>query len=224
MIELVAASRRTEREFWTQAALGLSLRRLQHDRRLSARLYFENARGLPDVYNERIRGTDSAEILVFVHDDVWIDDCFFADRLLEGLQAYDVLGVAGNRRRVPRQPAWVFVDEQFTWDQPTNLSGRVSHGANYCGQIAWFGNVPAECELLDGLLLASRKEVLLSRQVTFDSRFAFHFYDLDFCRLARDRQLRLGTWPIGLTHESSGAFGSANWKLAYQLYLQKWGS
>ena len=42
-----------------------------------------------------------------VHDDdVWIDDIFFSQRISEGLQTFDAIGVAGNRRRVRNQPAW----------------------------------------------------------------------------------------------------------------------
>jgi hypothetical protein len=44
----------------------------------------------------------------------------------------------------------------------------------------------AEC-VLDGLLLAARSETLLSNQLTFDERFDFHFYNMDFCRQAEEK-------------------------------------
>ena len=56
----------------------------------------------------------------------------------------------------------------------------------------------------------------------FDERFPFHFYDLDFCRSARANGLRLGTWPITLTHQSGGRFGIPEWRKAYADYLNKW--
>jgi GT2 family glycosyltransferase len=83
--------------------------------------------------------------------------------------------------------------------------------------------VPADCELLDGVFLAARKSALTAKGVLFDPRFDFHFYDMDFCRSARQRGLRLGTWPIGLTHQSGGAFGTEKWNDKYQAYLKKWG-
>src|SRR5262250_1136978 len=116
MIEIVSATRLGESDFWEKAPLGLSLRRLVNDIRLVPRLAFANSRGLPEIFNARILAQDSAEILVFVHDDVWIDDYFLADRVLEGCQAFDVIGVAGNRRRVRNQPGWAFVDCKFAWD------------------------------------------------------------------------------------------------------------
>jgi len=223
MIEIVTATRWSETEFWNGSALGISLRRLGQGAGLVPRLSFVNQRGLPEIFNARISAPDSPEFLVFVHDDVWIDDFFFAERIVEGLEAYDVIGVAGNRRRVEHQPAWLFVDSKFTWDKE-NLSGRVGHGQNPFGQISSFGEVPAECELLDGVFLAAKKSALTSRGVLFDPRFAFHFYDMDFCRSARKSGLRLGTWPICLTHQSGGAFGTDGWAEGYRRYIDKWKS
>ena len=134
MIEIVSASRLGQSEFAAKAALGLSLRRLEFDNRLRASIAFANRAGLPDIFNSRIRAADAAEILAFMHDDVWIDDHFFADRVIEGLQHYDVIGAAGNRRRVPGQPAWAFVDSKLTWDERANLSGSVAHGQQPFGR------------------------------------------------------------------------------------------
>src|SRR5674476_443764 len=94
----------------------------------------------------------------------------------------------------------------------SNLSGRVAHGKNAFGPVSDFGPVPAECELLDGVFLATKKSHLKQNNVRFDAQFDFHFYDMDFCRSARKSGLRLGTWPIHLTHQSGGAFGSQSWK------------
>jgi len=58
--------------------------------------------------------------------------------------------------------------------------------------------------------------------VLFDPRFDFHFYDMDFCRTARKAGLRLGTWPICLTHQSGGNFASDAWKEKCRLYREKW--
>jgi len=123
MIKIITATRLSENEFWDNSALGLSLRRLEYDDRWIPRVAFENRRGLSDIYNARILAEASDDILVFIHDDVWIDDYFFVDRIIEGLQVYDVLGVAGNRRKVPFQPAWPFINTSFTWDDKVNLTG-----------------------------------------------------------------------------------------------------
>jgi hypothetical protein len=221
---IVSATQRTEADFWESSALGRSLpHHLKHDARLAVNVAFENARGLPEIYNRAIDQAEDDEVLVFMHDDVWIDETdAFADILFDGLTHFDVIGVAGNRRRLPKQPAWAFIDEKFTRDNPEHLSGRIAHGKNAFGEVTYFGSMPADCELLDGVFIATQKDRLSKKNIRFDSQFDFHFYDLDFCRSARKAGLKLGTWPIKLTHQSPGNYRSTHWREKSQLYLKKW--
>ncbi|MCA3364009.1 MAG: hypothetical protein INF79_00140 [Roseomonas sp.] len=163
--------------------------------------------------------------MVFIHDDVWLDDYFFADRIIAGLQNFDILGIAGNRRRLPRQPSWAFTGQmldKFVWDEHENLAGAVAHGSAPFGPVTTYGSTPAACELLDGVLLAARRDTLRAKGVRFDPRFDFHFYDMDFCRSARAAGLVLGCDAVALTHLSQDAFGSEDWQRNYALYLEKW--
>jgi hypothetical protein len=66
--------------------------------------------------------------LLFIHDDVWIDDYFLADRIIAGLSCYDLIGVAGNRRLPNKHVGWLMKNERFEWDQSENRSGAVAHG------------------------------------------------------------------------------------------------
>ncbi|HSH71491.1 MAG TPA: tetratricopeptide repeat protein [Methylophilaceae bacterium] len=226
-LEIVSATRMSEQQFWNESALGQSLQRFKDDARISASIAFENTRGLPEVFNERIDQAQDDAVLIFMHDDVWIDEPNFLDAILAGLEHFDVLGVAGNRRRVANQPSWNFTDIQFNWDTGAHLSGRVGHGQDAGGRVLDFGPTPNECELLDGVFLAVRAgslkpSSLREQAVQFDPQFDFHFYDMDFCRSARNAGLTLGTWPIRLTHQSEGAFGSQLWRQKYARYLDKW--
>ncbi|MDQ0044931.1 glycosyltransferase [Variovorax boronicumulans] len=223
MIDIVSATRLPEAEFWANSALGQSLRRLSFDGRLRPRVSFENRRGLPDVFNSALTAADANDMLVFVHDDVWLEDFFLVNRISEGLRAYDVIGLAGNRRLPKHHVSWNYVDTNLTWDDLANLSGIIAHGLQPFGNIDCMGSVPADCELLDGVFLAANRHTLLAKSVQFDPRFDFHFYDIDFCRTARQQGLRLGTWPISITHQSDGAFGDAHWRKLYEVYAQKWG-
>lgn len=221
-VVIESATQRTEADFWEHSALGRSLpHHLKHDARLSVNIAFENTCGLPEIYNRAIDQAEDDDGLVFIHDDVWIDETdAFADILFEGLTHFDVIGVAGNRRRLPKQTAWDFLDSKLTRDNPEHLSGRIAHGKNAFGEVTYFGSMPASCELLDGVFLATQKNRL--KAVRFDPQFDFHFYDLDFCRTARKSSLKLGTWPIKLTHQSHGAYHSEHWRRKSQLYLKKW--
>jgi GT2 family glycosyltransferase len=222
LIEIVSATRMPQAQFWAQSALGQSLRRMGFDKRFVTSIAFNNSLGLPDIYNRRIEAQSKTDALVFVHDDVWLEDYFFADRVIDGLSEFDAIGVAGNTRLLDAQPAWCFVDDAFTWDDKANLSGYVGHGKTPFGSVATFGAVPAACELLDGVLIAAKKSSLNGARVTFDSLFRFHFYDMDFCRSARKAGLSLGTWPMAITHQSGGAFGTPAWKEALGIYRKKW--
>ena len=224
--QFVSATRRTESEFWAQTALGQSLRRLNATSTAIANIRFGNTDGLPLVYNAAIGAAPSDDTaLIFLHDDIWLDDFFIGHRIVEGLSQFDVLGVAGNRRLTPGQPAWAFreiKEGRFQWDDPQYLSGCVAHGAHPFGSIGVFGPTPAACELLDGVLLAARRGALNRAGVRFNTAFDFHFYDMDFCRSARQAGLRLGTWPLALTHQSGGAFGTPQWQKGYATYLSIW--
>ena len=221
-IEIVSATRLGEAEFNEKSALGQSLARLRQDSRIHPRIAFNNSRGLPEIYNAALANPGNADLVVFIHDDVWIDQVNFADQVIEGLDRFDIIGVAGNRRCMQGQTSWLLVDGN--WDQLENLSGSVGHGEQAQGDITRFGPVPAVCQLLDGLFLASCRSTLNEARVRFDPQFGFHFYDMDFCRSARQRALSLGTWPIALTHQSPGEFAGPVWEAARQRYLNKWDS
>jgi len=219
-VVLISATRASQAEFAQTTWLGASLQRLVFDPRIRAQVAFGNKAGLPLVYNAGLATCQDDDIAVFLHDDVRLDDFHLADRLAEALQRYDIVGVAGNRRRQPGQPGWGFVNAQGQWDEAQYLAGCVAHGE--IGRVTRFGPSPADCELLDGLLLAAHVGRLRAAGVRFDTRFNFHLYDLDFCRAARAAGLRLGIWPLVLTHQSGGSFGTA-WRAALPLYFDKWG-
>lgn len=219
---IVSATRMDETTFWRDAALGRSLKRhMQQDARLVPKIYCDNRRGLSEIFNEAIEAAPENALLVLIHDDVWIDENTFVHSILQGLQHYDVIGVAGNRRCMPGQPAWSFVDDKFTWDVEENLSGLVAHGQHAFGPASEYGT-PGPCMLMDGVFKAMHKRVLLNTAARYDSTFDFEFYDLDFCRSATESGLKLGTWPVRLTHQSGGNFGKQRWRDKYQVYLRKW--
>lgn len=224
-IRIVCATRATPEGFAAETALGRSLA-LYRFPFVELRLFANNSAGLPQVYNTALReSVGDPAILVFIHDDIHLLDFFWPERIVGGLNTFDIIGLAGNKRRVPHQPSWMFLDDKFTRDAPENLSGVVSHGTGWPAQgISYYGAPGVEVKIMDGLMLAAHSETLRSRGVFFDETFDFHFYDLDFCRQAESRNLRMGTWPIQVMHESAGAFGSPGWHQGYARYFGKWKS
>ncbi len=228
-IRFVCATRETHAHFSTQTMLGRTLQVFERLPMLELQLFAENSRGLAAVYNEAIeQSKDRPAILVFVHDDVHLTDFYMAGQLDLALRHFDVAGVAGNVRRVPRQPSWYFSSREpgrkGVRDEAQYLSGAVGGGSNFpdC-HLNLYGPTARPCKLLDGLLLAVRSETLHRTGLRFDPRFEFHFYDLDFCRQAELLGLRMGTWPLSVIHASAGNFNSPAWADGYRHYLEKYG-
>jgi hypothetical protein len=223
-IRLVCATRHSETDFHQKSALGRSLGGAYADLPgLELTLFPGGNPGLPVVYNTAIRAAArSPAILLFIHDDVHLMDFFWTDRLHIALEQFKIVGLVGNRRRLPRQPGWMFKDEWFTKESPEHMSGLIGHGVEFPCPIRRFGML-GPCKLLDGVFLAARSDVLIDNDLYFDEAFDFNCWDLDFCRQAEIKNVTMGTAPIGVMHESSGRFRTEAWMISFKKYLEKWG-
>jgi tetratricopeptide (TPR) repeat protein len=228
-IRFVSATRLSHEEFFATAPLGRSLpvyRTFPKKQVIELRLFANNQEGLPTIYNAAIEESKAdPAILIFIHDDVYLSDYYWAEHLQEALTHFDLVGLAGNRRRVPRQASWMYLDDQFTRDNYDNLSGVLGHGDPFPNlrQLSVYGEPGQEVKLLDGVMLAVRSQSLIERDLKFDARFKFHFYDMDFCRQAEMKGIRMGTWAISVVHASAGTLGVEPWRAAYGDYLAKYG-
>lgn len=183
-----------------------------------------NTRSLGIVYNEVIElSKNDPATLVFVHDDVLITDLFWGDTIRTGLDKFDIVGLAGTTRRIPKQASWCMIDCDLTVQEDLQyLSGVVSHGRTFPPEnVGVFGEVGKRCKLLDGVFLAANSKTLDDNNLRFDDQFDFHFYDLDFCRQADNLNLSMGTVPITIVHGSKNSY-TDNWKTMYNRYLKKW--
>src|SRR5205085_6428343 len=123
-------------------------------------VYPSNSAGLSTVYNHAIDAAASKPaILIFVHDDVYLCDLFWPERVREAVAQFDIVGLAGNRRRIARQPSWIFADEKFNRDSPENLSGTIGHGNGFpCANVSVYGPSRQDCRLLDGVMLMTQSQ------------------------------------------------------------------
>ena len=229
-IQLVSATQVSKTSFWSETYLGRSLRRFPDSLRPPLRVVCGNsgtsARGLSEIFNQALDSADPGTDLVFLHDDVYLHDWFLGAHLAMALERFDIVGVAGSANPDPAQPSWALhFDAELNplgWQPGLRRSGAVNHFDYGCPDVTVYGPTPLRCALLDGVFLAGRASLLQQRGVRFDNRFRFHCYDLDFCRSALQQQLRLGTWPIALTHDSGGNYASSTFKDSARLYLAKW--
>jgi GT2 family glycosyltransferase len=231
-LKVVSATQVTENLFWDATYLGRSLKRIPEALRPATLIAYGNTgprvNGLSKLFNAALDKTDADTNLLFVHDDVYINDWFLTQRLAEAFERYDVVGLAGSSNPDLSQPSWgLRFDQNLNatgWQPGVQRSGAVNHFDYACPNVSIYGPTPMDCTLLDGVFLGVKTSLLAERGVRFDPRFSFHCYDIDFCRSAAARGLRIGTWPISVTHDSGGAYGSDAFKRAARAYLDKWSS
>lgn len=228
---ICSVSRLSRAQFVETSLLGRSLRSVPRERLPRVSLLVDNAppqkvKGLAEAYNGFLRTAADDDFLILAHDDVFVHDWFLLERLTEAFAHFDVVGVAGNTAPDLNQPSWALkFKPDLTpdgWQDLATLSGAVGHGDPAAPPVSRYGPAPAACGALDGVFLALNVRRVREAKISFDELFKFHAYDLDFCRSACNAGLRVGTWPIALTHASVGNFASAAWKEEAAKYLQKW--
>lgn len=227
---VVTASREPPESFYSRTALGRSVRRLRiAGANIRVHAACNNHRPLGEVYNRAVTDRFAQHIVVFTHDDLHLNDHHLPRRLERALEKNDLVGVAGCTQRHPAQPTWFCAQRLGQWSPSEQLLGSVAHdttqrpsASRQLRNVSHYG--PAgQAKLLDGVLIAMRGQTWLDSQLRFDPALAFHFYDLDLCRSAEHKGLRMGVEPLAVTHLSGGAFRTPDWEKAYSDYLKKWG-
>ena len=229
-VRIVSATTKNETDFRHRTLLGQSLNLIPKVNIIDINLFFNNVgncqKGLSSLYNLFLQPEYKNEILLFVHDDVYLHDWHIAHRLNDAIERFDVIGLAGNTNPDFSEPSWALgwnrAKYPTGWQPREYLSGAVGHLGPRGTEVSYYGEAPRSCKLLDGLFLAINAEKVLEGSVRFDEQFKFHFYDLDFCRQCFEKGFRIGTWPISVTHASGGAFGSPSWLDSKTKYFLKW--
>lgn len=184
-----------------------------------------NYGGLPQLYNRIVTNEERrGKTAILVHDDVRIEDLFFVEKLEQAMGHYDIVGLAGttefdfNMGGLPI--SWYSRDRHGCGV----LSGAVAHPQpDRRIAMSSYGLFQQDCIAIDGLFMAVNVGALLDAEVSFDERFRFNFYDLDFCLSAGNAGLRIGTWPIWVCHQSRGeGVASDEFAAEQELFLDKW--
>lgn len=179
----------------------------------------DNTTGLCKVYNHFFKEEWKDWIVVFVHDDVEINEVCLKSKLNAAMETYDVVGVAGSQKHSLQKPVLWHNSDRNSW------SGAVEHPIKKESDIMQtnqFGIYPKQVMTLDGLLLAVNMEKALEVGLKFDEQFDFHFYDLDFSVNANQLGLKCGTWNVHTTHYSHGDYRNPIWEGNQEKYIKKW--
>lgn len=192
---------------------------------VSFEVVYNNTEALSKVYNRYINNDNKDYILVFVHDDLCIEDVLLHKKLNKAMESYDVVGLAGIK-------APITIKEPCLWHlmgDRKNMSGAVAHyekEPSIKRFMTSFGPMPERVVLLDGVFLAINTEKILEKGLKFDENnpAKFHFYDLHFSLDANNLGLKLGTWPIWCTHKSPGLENvTQEWLEGQKYFINKWG-
>jgi len=196
---IVAVTRETDP---TKTILYESLKSLkERGVKFSAHFYTQNTQGLSQVYNRAISELVDYDCIVFVHDDVYIDDAFIFDKIEDGFQEYDIVGVAGGLDPVIKAPAlWHLMTKRENW------KGAVAHFNPDMKQIGVtsFGPMPAVVTILDGVFLAVNRLKCTKAGWKFNENYTFHHYDVASTLDATRKGLVCGVLPIHIIHKSPG--------------------
>tara|TARA_R110002074_G_scaffold387761_1_gene570048 strand:+ start:546 stop:1259 length:714 start_codon:yes stop_codon:yes gene_type:complete len=188
---------------------------------INAVVRLKNDKNIGIHYNKCIAlgKAEGFDCVIFIHDDVSLEDGLLAEKLTEAFKRYDVVGLAGTKDVVLRKPAlWHLLSKE------KDRSGIVAHADGNYISSTYFGPVPQRCVLLDGLFLAVKLKDLPA-EVLFDENLPAiaHHYDLDFCLTANKHKLKLTTWPIWVVHDSPGLENvESDFIESENYFLHKW--
>lgn len=181
-----------------------------------------NKTGLSKIYN----GVLNEEVakhhdrIVFVHDDVYIDDLMINVKLNEAMHGdskYDIVGLAGTRNPRIQHPAlWHIMGER------QDHRGYAGHIFGKHKVMTGFGPTPDRVAIVDGLFIAVNVARALETGWKWNENFDFHHYDIASCIDANAKGLRIGVWPINVFHESPGlkSLDDEQWSKSNQKFLQ----
>lgn len=199
-----------------------SLDLLRHE--VDLKIHYENTTGLPEIYNQyiNVKTLKKHDIVLFVHDDVYIDDLKLRGKLYNAIKDYDIIGLAGCLSPVIKTPAlWHLMADR------KNLRGFVAHVNKEdisTIHMTSFGITPSRVALVDGLFMAVNLKKALAADWKFDEDFKFHHYDISSCLSANQKKLKIGVIPVSVIHASPGlqSISDPDFTESQKIFLKKY--
>jgi hypothetical protein len=146
------------------------------------------------------------DLLLFCHDDIAVHAPDFADRLLNRLQSFELIGVAGSTQL--HGEGWLY----SRWPHMHGQVGMLTPQGITVTAYHMQGVATPAAMALDGMFLACHRHV--AEQLGFDAEIfdGWHLYDFDFSYRAWKAGLRTAVCHDFLvSHASTGGF-DAVWR------------
>ena len=215
--KIIVATPFTSEEFKEKSAIAIFLDKTGY----TAEVVYENKEALTKVYNRFITEENRNTKIIFVHDDVLIEDLFFMDKLNLAFEKFDIVGLAGAKscNIAADYPAWHLMAPR------EDLVGEVSHSRGGINWTTVFGKTPNRVLMIDGLFIAVDIAKLLDTNTRFDEEFTFHHYDITFCLNANKNKLKMGVYPIRVVHFGLGdSMNTPEWQESSVKFKEKYGN
>lgn len=209
--KIIVATEYNYKDFWDKSKISLFLEKagLKNNHNQLVEVIYENKKGLPLIYNSFLTKENKDKNLIFVHDDVFIDDFFMEEKLNMAFEKYAIVGIAGAT-------TCNLSSNIMAWHLMSSKNDYVGEVAHSNGKNIWttvFGPTDSRALLIDGLFIAVNVAKLLDTNTFFDENFDFHHYDISFCLRANKNKLKIGVAPIKLTHFGLGdSMNTPEWR------------
>lgn len=216
-IIIVTATRVPGTEFLLKKPLGLFLEKSGWYKR--TKVIEKNKEGLSKVYNRFITEDYKGKYVIFVHDDVLIDDLFFQEKVLSAFEKYNVIGLAGAKScdLSSDVPAWHLMTKK------EDMVGEVKHSKDGNIWTSCFGPTDSRALVLDGLFIGVNIDVALQKGLRFDENFSFHHYDITFCLKANELKIKTGVCPISVIHFGLGdSMNTDEWRKSAETFKKNY--
>ena len=162
-------------------------------------LFKDNTESLSKCYNKILKDPRNLDkTVLFVHDDVELNDIFLGRKLLDS--PYSITGLAGAKsfNKTFDKAAW-----HISAPREDHV-GEVAHNKDGNVWTTVFGPTKSRALIIDGLFIACKVKDLVKKDLYFDEAFGFHFYDITFCLRANDKKVSCGVLPIHVVHHGLG--------------------
>lgn len=162
-------------------------------------VFKDNKRPLAVCYNEILKDPKNLnKTVLFVHDDVVLEDMFLYEKLMSS--PYSITGLAGAKsfNKQAEKLAWHLCAPR------EDFVGEVAHINDNKIWTTVFGSTDSRALIIDGLFIACKVKDLVEKGLTFNEAFGFHFYDISFCLDAYEKKVVCGVLPIRVIHYGLG--------------------
>jgi hypothetical protein len=191
---------KTDKEFEQRPIFQSFKKQYETNSNIEPYIFKDNQKGLSECYNEILKDpTHIDKTVLFVHDDVILEDLFLYEKLMNS--PYSITGLAGTKsfNKKADKTAW-----HMCATAKEDFVGEVAHVRNNQIWTTVFGATQSRALIVDGLFIACKVKDLVQKDLYFSDQFSFHHYDMAFCLNANEKKVSVGVLPIRVIHYGLG--------------------